>query len=82
LVVKGFDDIYESNDSFEETYRTIVDRLFEEAQQGSLIYAVPGHPMMAEATVQLLLEEQAQHGVEVIVAGGQSFLDDLFTAVR
>ncbi|MFP3339045.1 hypothetical protein R0J91_13775, partial [Micrococcus sp. SIMBA_131] len=23
-----------------------------------------------------------QHGVEVIVAGGQSFLDDLFTAVR
>lgn len=82
LVVTGFDDIYESNDSFEETYRTIVDRLFEEAQQGSLIYAVPGHPMMAEATVQLLLEEQAQHGVEVIVAGGQSFLDDLFTAVR
>jgi tetrapyrrole methylase family protein / MazG family protein len=82
LVVTGFDDIYESNDSFEETYRTIVDRLFEEAQQGSLIYAVPGHPMMAEATVQLLLEEQAQQGVEVIVAGGQSFLDDLFTAVR
>ena len=82
LVVTGFDDIYEKNDSFEETYRTIVDRLFEEAQQGSLIYAVPGHPMMAEATVQLLLEEQAQHGVEVIVAGGQSFLDDLFTAVR
>ncbi|MCA0993689.1 nucleoside triphosphate pyrophosphohydrolase [Pseudalkalibacillus hwajinpoensis] len=82
LVVTGFDNIYESNDSFEETYRTIVDRLFEEAQQGSLIYAVPGHPMMAEATVQLLLEEQAQHGVEVIVAGGQSFLDDLFTAVR
>jgi tetrapyrrole methylase family protein / MazG family protein len=82
LEVTGFDDIYESNDSFEETYRTIVDRLFEEAKQGSLIYAVPGHPMMAEATVQLLLEEQAQHGVEVIVAGGQSFLDDLFTAVR
>ncbi|WP_165999097.1 nucleoside triphosphate pyrophosphohydrolase [Bacillus sp. Cs-700] len=82
LVVTGFDDIYQSNDSFEETYRTIVDRLFEEAQQSSLIYAVPGHPMMAEATVQLLLEEQAQHGVEVIVAGGQSFLDDLFTAVR
>ncbi|WP_226660109.1 nucleoside triphosphate pyrophosphohydrolase [Pseudalkalibacillus hwajinpoensis] len=82
LVVTGFDDIYEKNDSFEETYRTIVDRLFEEAQNGSLIYAVPGHPMMAEATVQLLLEEQAKHGVEVHVAGGQSFLDALFTAVR
>lgn len=82
LVVTGFDDIYEENDSFEKTYRTIVDRLFEEAKQGSLIYAVPGHPMMAEATVQLLLEEQVQHGVDVIVAGGQSFLDDLFTAVR
>ncbi len=82
ISMTGFDTTYEENDSFENTYRAIVDRLFEEAQKGSLVYAVPGHPMMAESTVQLLLEEQGQHGVEVVVAGGQSFLDALFTAVR
>ena len=82
LSMTGFDTIYEENESFENTYRAIVDRLFKEAQKGSLVYAVPGHPMMAEATVQLLLEEQGQHGVEVVVAGGQSFIDALFTAVR
>ncbi|WLR58047.1 nucleoside triphosphate pyrophosphohydrolase [Guptibacillus hwajinpoensis] len=82
LSMTGFDEVYEANESFEETYRTIVNQLFHEAQKGSLVYAVPGHPMMAEATVQLLLEEQSQHGVEVTVAGGQSFLDALFTAVR
>ncbi|MGB8001483.1 MAG: nucleoside triphosphate pyrophosphohydrolase [Anaerobacillus sp.] len=82
LSMTGFDTIYEENESFEETYRAIVDRLFEEAAKGSLVYAVPGHPMMAESTVQLLLEEQGQHGVEVVVSGGQSFLDALFTAVR
>lgn len=82
LSMTGFDAIYEDHNTFESTYRAIVDRLFEEAKKGSLVYAVPGHPMMAESTVQLLLEEQEMHGVEVIVAGGQSFLDALFTAVR
>ena len=55
LKIHGFDHVYEENESFEETYRTIVDQLWDEAAKGSLVYAVPGHPMMAEATVQLLL---------------------------
>ncbi|WP_270182899.1 nucleoside triphosphate pyrophosphohydrolase [Alkalihalobacillus sp. CinArs1] len=82
LEIHGFDHIYEGNESFEETYRTIVDNLWAEAKKGSLVYAVPGHPMMAEATVQLLLNESVDQGIDVEVAGGQSFLDALFTAVR
>ncbi|WP_347548141.1 nucleoside triphosphate pyrophosphohydrolase [Pseudalkalibacillus hwajinpoensis] len=82
LKMTAFDDVYENKESFEDTYRTIVDRLFQEADKGSIVYAVPGHPMMAEATVQLLLEEQEKHGINVKIAGGQSFLDALFTAVR
>src|SRR5699024_1712834 len=44
-----------------------------------LLYAVPGHPMLAERTVQLLL---AQKEIPVEIMGGQSFLDDLFTALK
>src|SRR5690606_36051107 len=42
---------------------------------------VPGHPMIAEKTVQLLLE-QNMADVKVTIGGGQSFLDSLFTAVK
>jgi tetrapyrrole methylase family protein / MazG family protein len=47
--------------------------------QQSLIYAVPGHPMVAERTVQLLRERCPQQGIELLVLGGESFLDQAFT---
>src|SRR5699024_9913994 len=71
----SFDHVYEASDQFETVYRTIVQQLLEEPGS-SIIYAVPGHPMLAEKTVQLLLE---QEDVPVKVVGGQSYLDDLFT---
>ncbi|MBS4175765.1 nucleoside triphosphate pyrophosphohydrolase [Bacillus sp. FJAT-49736] len=78
----SFDDIYEQYDRFEEVYEEIVNRLFIAAKQKDIIYAVPGHPLVAERTVQLLLEESGQHGLQVHIAGGQSFIDPLFTAVK
>ena len=38
--------------------------------------------MVAERTVQLLLERGAERGINIIIGGGQSFLDSLFTAVK
>jgi tetrapyrrole methylase family protein / MazG family protein len=76
---EAFDQLYEAEDGFQEVYQNIVDTLLEHAKHRSLIYTVPGHPMLAEKTVQLLLEQEE---VEVNVLGGQSYLDDLFTALR
>jgi len=51
----SFDDLYETFDSFGEVYSAIVERLVEEATaHGSVVYAVPGSPMVAERTVELL----------------------------
>ena len=47
-----------------------------------IIYAVPGHPLVAERTVQLLLEMGEEQGVTIEVSGGQSFLDDIFRVLR
>lgn len=82
VAFKSFDHIYEKHDGFEEVYKEITDSLFKKAEAGDLLYAVPGHPMAAERTVQLLLEQADQRQVHVTVGGGQSFLDSLFTAVR
>lgn len=75
----SYDEIYENYPDFQSVYEEIANSLFRQAEEGSLIYAVPGHPMLAEMTVQLLL---AQQEVDVKIIGGQSFLDDLFSALR
>lgn len=75
----SFDDLYEANEQFEQVYEKITTRLIKEANKRDIIYAVPGHPMVAERTVQLLLEND-KHEIEVI--GGQSFLDSLFTSLK
>ncbi len=78
-----FDDHYEEQTDFASVYDQIVASLFQLAKKEStLIYAVPGHPMVAERTVKLLLEQSEQEGVKVEIVGGTSFLDGLFSRLR
>jgi len=78
----AFDGIYEKHDQFEAVYEEIAETLLHEASNRSVLYAVPGHPMVAEKTVQLLLEKGSALGIAIKLEGGQSFLDPLFQAVR
>ena len=78
----GFDAVYEKHGRFQDVYEEISDTLIEEAGSRDIVYTVPGHPMVAEMTVQLLLEKAKDTGIELSVEGGQSFLDALFTAVK
>ncbi|MGG3478007.1 nucleoside triphosphate pyrophosphohydrolase [Peribacillus frigoritolerans] len=78
----AFDGIYEKHDQFEAVYEAIAETLLHEASNRSVLYAVPGHPMVAEKTVQLLLEKGPALGIAIKLEGGQSFLDPLFQAVR
>ncbi len=78
----SFDDVYEKHPAFEQVYEEISGTLLEEAKKRSIIYTVPGHPMVAEKTVQILLERTENTDIEVVVEGGQSFLDALFQAVK
>ncbi|WP_017187580.1 nucleoside triphosphate pyrophosphohydrolase [Alkalibacillus haloalkaliphilus] len=78
---QSFDKIYEMNDQFENVYDVIANDLINQAKNENIIYTVPGHPMVAEKTVQLLLDAN-ETNVEVEIEGGQSFLDPLFTAVQ
>ncbi|HZQ88209.1 MAG TPA: nucleoside triphosphate pyrophosphohydrolase [Acidimicrobiales bacterium] len=66
----SFDDVYEKASTIDEVYRTIVDRLC--AQKGEVLYAVPGSPLVAERTVELLL---ADPRVEVWLMPAMSFLE-------
>ncbi|OAB43443.1 nucleoside triphosphate pyrophosphohydrolase [Paenibacillus antarcticus] len=83
LSIESFDGIYETHDSFPEVYNTIANQLMDKARAGEMgaeiVYAVPGHPMVAESTVQLLRERCPEQGITLRVLGGESFLDEAFT---
>ncbi len=78
---ESFDEVYEKHDQFEGVYEEIVNRLIKASESNPVVYAVPGHPLVAERTVQLLLAKRSE-GAIIEIAGGQSFLDALFTAVE
>ncbi|MBV8985461.1 MAG: MazG family protein [Acidimicrobiia bacterium] len=74
---RSFDDVYERAATIEEVYADIVDALVEAAaNSGEVLYAVPGSPLVAERTVELLL---ADGRVDVDVVPGMSFLDLAWT---
>ncbi|MBM7663429.1 tetrapyrrole methylase family protein/MazG family protein [Bacillus mesophilus] len=79
--IVGFDDIYEKHDQFHLVYEEIVEILCKKSHTEDVFYAVPGHPLVAEKTVELLLAKRAQ-GYQVVIEGGSSFLDPLFTALE
>ncbi|ANE48763.1 hypothetical protein SY83_06475 [Paenibacillus swuensis] len=76
-----YDNLYEAKASFPEVYEGIAADLIRLAlaEQGEVLYAVPGHPMVAESTVQILREQCPAHGIELTILGGESFLDEAFT---
>ena len=82
IVFQAFDDIYEKHDTFEAVYEEITQKLLDEARKKELVYAVPGHPLVAEKTIQMLLQNGPQQGIQITIGGGQSFLDSLFSAVK
>jgi tetrapyrrole methylase family protein / MazG family protein len=71
----ALDGEYEHGATFEETYAAIVRRVLAAAQSGPVVYAVPGHPLVGESTVALLLEAAKEHGIAVRVLGAPSFID-------
>jgi tetrapyrrole methylase family protein / MazG family protein len=76
LQAESFDDLYETGDSFETIYQQMAENLFRAAtQHGEIVYAVPGHPLMAEQSVQNLLNASTRRSVEVAILSGQSFVD-------
>lgn len=77
---QSFDAVYEQHESFDAVYEEIVRRLLTAAQttEGTVVYAVPGHPAVAERTALLLQERCVPAGVAFDRMGGESFLDQVF----
>ena len=68
-----FDDLYESADSFDDVYSSIVERLVQAAREhGEILYAVPGSPLILERTVRALIDDER---IRCVVNPAMGFLE-------
>lgn len=75
----SFDHIYDEKDTFDEVYTTITDECLALAKaEGRLVYAVPGSPLVAEKTVQMLRARAEEEGVSLTILPAMSFLEVLY----
>lgn len=81
IQAESFDSLYDQKPSFDQVYEGIVDQLDKALRKYSeVVYAVPGHPAVAERSVQLLLDKlSSQYTVQIRPA--LSFLDSLFGTI-
>jgi tetrapyrrole methylase family protein/MazG family protein len=78
----SFDGLYESAESFDEVYEGIAARLVDEAASGGdVVYAVPGHPLVGERSVGILMARARERGIEVRIVGSESFIEPVLEAV-
>lgn len=83
LRVHSFDHFYEQDITFEEVYEKIVDSIISLGQRKSgVIYAVPGHPLIAEATSPEIIRRANEAGIPVEVVEGLSFVESTFNLLE
>jgi tetrapyrrole methylase family protein / MazG family protein len=71
----SFDELYETLDDFETVYTAIVDRLLAAAQDGDVVYAVPGDPLVGESTTTRILAAAQKIDLKVEIVNGISFVE-------
>lgn len=82
IIFETFDRFYENGLNFEEVYRRIASEVLERACEGPVLYAVPGHPLVAEESVNLIMEGARKKGLSFNILAGESFLDALLSALK
>lgn len=76
LTVYSFDSLYETAADFSTLYETIALRVLELGRRPQgVLYAVPGHPLVGETSVRLILDRAAELALSVHLVAGLSFIE-------
>lgn len=82
-VLRAFDHLYETAEDFAQVYDAIVGEVLRLGRRPQgVVYAVPGHPLVGEATVQRILTLADEAGLHVRLVEGLSFIEPVLTALR
>lgn len=80
---ESYDHAYEKYDSFDDVYKYIAEDLITKIKDDEdLIYAVPGHPLVAEKSVVNLIELCKENNIQYEVLPAVSFVDSMMEALQ
>ncbi len=83
LTIHSFDNLYETAAGFGEVYEEIITQVLSLAgRPQGVVYAVPGHPYVAEATAPEIARRASAAGLHVRMVEGLSFLGPTFSALQ
>ena len=77
-----FDKVYEEKEDFQAVYEEMANIILTELERKDVIYAVPGHPYVAEKSVQILLEKCEEKNIKTKVYPAMSFIDAMLMALK
>ena len=80
---KTCDNYYEEGSSFDEVYQNIANDIIEEYKKTKeLVYAVPGHPLVAERSVLNIIELCEKNNIEYSILPAVSFVDAMMDRLK
>lgn len=78
-----YDNRYEENNNFDDVYRSIAEDLIDKHEiYGDIIYGVPGHPLVAETSVKLLIKLCAKNKINIEIFPAVSFIDAVIQSLK
>ena len=83
LTLRSFDRLYEGAENFQQVYEAIAGEVLRLGwRPEGVVYAVPGHPLVGESTVQQILSLAEEADLPVRVVEGLSFVEPMLVALR
>src|SRR5579859_6567214 len=82
LQIESFDRLYDESADWDILYQQIAQEICQRAAKNPVFYAVPGHPLIAESTVQLILQLAKERGLNTRIVAGLSFLEPVCASLE
>lgn len=79
---ESLDYFYDKEKDFESVYENISNHIINLAKEKDIVYAVPGHPRVAEKTVSIIENLATKNNLEVETIASMSFVDAMFDYLK
>ena len=80
---KTYDHYYETSENFDEVYDNIANDIINNYKESEeLVYAVPGHPLVAEKSVFNLISLCEEKGIKYKIYPAVSFIDSMMDILK
>lgn len=82
LQIESFDRLYDESHDWSTLYQQIAEEVCNLAASQPIIYVVPGHPLIGETSVQLVLRMARERNLSTEVVAGLSFIEPVCTLLE